>query len=91
MPKYEADTKAVLENSTLMGCETWLEDIGITKEGVQSAAGQFITTRHWISKENLEKQIARLEKGKKTGVAFNTLLKIQQDIEDIKKVLIERG
>lgn len=78
-------------NPNLIACETALESIGITKEGVESVSSLYLVNRNWLSKENLERQIKRFEKGKKTGVAFNVLLKIQQDIDDIKQVLIERG
>jgi hypothetical protein len=70
-------------------CTQYLTDIGITKDAVKFTAEKFKTEMKWFSNENLERQTKRLQKGEKTGISFPILLKIQADIEDIKKVLQE--
>lgn len=79
-------TEEVSKNITC-GCETWLEDIGTTKDHIKFLSTPFKTDVPRLSHENLDRQIKRLEKGKKLNIEFNKLLKIQEEIEFIKSML----
>lgn len=68
-------------------CEQWLEECGTTKESIAFVAHQFKTKIGRFSRENLDRQIKRLEKGKQLKIEFNKLLAIQEEIELIKSML----
>ena len=68
-------------------CEHWLEECRTTKESIAFVSQQFKTNVNRFSKENLDRQIKRLEKGTKLKLEFKQLLKIQAEIELIKSML----